>query len=487
MEIKIKKEMDKEQDVLVYGLFADDKVTELPSDAQEAVRRKIVDPSKFGQTYATLLQGKKCIVLALGKKEDFTLNHLRRALGKAVKAVKNLKLDSFSTNVVSLLSSANKFSAQELGRCSAEGLLLANYGFTKYFSEEKRKEMKSIKEVSVVYLPDSALFQEGLRQGIVLADATNYVRDLVNEPAKVVTPEYLEHEAKKLAGKLVKVRVLNQKDMEKEGLNTLLGVASGSALPPKLVFLEYTGGKGEYTAVVGKGITFDSGGYNLKPTKYIEDMKSDMAGAAAVLATIKVAAELGIKKNILGVMPLCENMIGSRAQKPGDIVKAYNGKTIEIGNTDAEGRLVLADALAYTEKKYHPEIMVDLATLTGACVVALGYEIAGVMGKDDQLIADLEKAGKRSHDLIWKLPFLEEYQDYMDGTISDLNNISTKGKGYEAGSITGGVFLSKFVEKARWAHLDIAGRAYTPLDSDYQPKYATGAGVRLLVYYFMGW
>lgn len=203
------------------------------------------------------------------------------------------------------------------------------------------------------------------------------------------------------------------------------------------------------------------------------------------MAAIKVAAELKVKKNLLGVMPLCENMVDATAQHPGDIVKAFNGKTIEIGNTDAEGRLILCDALAYTEAKYAPEVMIDLATLTGACVVALGYYAAGVVGTDAELLKKLEEAGTDSGDRVWPLPFFEEYQDWMDGTITDLNNCSQKGKGYEAGSITAGVFLGKFVEKAKWAHVDIAGSAYWCVDGPYLTKGATGSGVRLLSYYLL--
>jgi len=215
-------------------------------------------------------------------------------------------------------------------------------------------------------------------------------------------------------------------------------------------------------------------------------MKSDMAGAAAVMATIKVLSELGVKKNVLGVAPLCENLVSGTAQKPGDIVKAYNGKTIEIGNTDAEGRLILADALSYIEDKYQPEIMIDLATLTGACVVALGYYASGIMGNDEALQQELKKAGDLSYDRVWQFPFFEEYQSILDSEVADMNNIQTKGKGREAGAIAGGVFLNKFVNKARWAHIDIAGPAYLPEEIEYLSKYATGAGVRLLSYWFLG-
>jgi len=333
----------------------------------------------------------------------------------------------------------------------------------------------------------SQQFEKGLKDGEVISKSANFVRDLVNEPANVVNSIYMEKMAREVAkNPKVKVTVMNEPELKKEGMGSLLGVNAGSDNPPKLIFVEYHGGgNGKWHAVVGKGITFDSGGYNIKPTRYIEDMKIDMAGSAACLGTLKAVSELGLQKNIVAVLALCENMVSSKAQRPGDIVKAYNGKTIEIGNTDAEGRLVLADALAYTEKKYQPEIMVDFATLTGACVVALGYYSAAVMGKNEGLIDELKQAGLTSGDRVWPLPFFEDFQNWMDGSISDLNNISQKGKGYEAGSITAGVFLSKFVEKTKWAHIDIAGSAYWEVEGEYLKKGATGSGVRLMSYYFL--
>ena len=484
MDIILKKELDRKPEAVVYGLWAEEnELAGLTKELEEAARKKTFQKEKFGQAYATSLEGKKIVVLALGKKSQFTLNHFRRALGKAVKLVKAQKLTSFSTNLAEKAKTA--FTAVEVGRGLAEGLLLSNYAFIKYFSKEKMEEMKPIVSVAVQWSGEEKI-QEGLRVGRTIAEATNYVKDLVNEPASVVTPSYLENEAKKLQGGNIKVKVMNKEEMKKEGLHVLLGVNQGSHHPPKLIFIEYMAGKGKPTAIVGKGITFDSGGYNLKPTGYLEDMKCDMSGAGAVLGTIKVLSALGVKKNVIGVIPATENMIGGEAQRPGDIVRAYNGKTIEIGNTDAEGRLILADALCYTEAKYQPEVMIDLATLTGACVVALGYEASGLMGKDEKLLRELEEAGTKSYDRVWRLPFFEEYEDHMDGTISDLNNINLRNKGRDAGAIMGAVFLSKFVEKAKWAHVDIAGPAFLVEENDYQQKFATGCGVRLLSYYFLG-
>jgi len=494
MKITIAKDLDKTQEVLFLGLFEEDKDNgksfskELAEEVEAAIERKAFS-RKFGEMYATKLSShsyKKVVAIGLGEKKDFSLEKVRQALGKMVTSTKCWLFSSFTTNVVEK-AVVNRSDHQSLGRAAAEGLLLANYGFTKYFAKEKQEKKKPVSAVVLQWTGGNE-FNEGLKVGGVIAEAANMTRDLVNEPANVVNSEYMEKMAKQVASQYssVKVKVLNKAELEKEGMGALLGVNAGSSNPPKLVLLEYNGSKkGKYTALVGKGITFDSGGYNLKPTKYIEDMATDMAGAAAVLAAVKVAAELKLKKNVVGVMPLCENMVDANAQHPGDIVKAFNGKTIEIGNTDAEGRLVLCDALAYTEAKYAPEVMVDLATLTGACVVALGYYAAGLMGKDDELLGKLEDAGEASGDRVWRLPFFEEYQDWMDGSKSDLNNNSQKGKGYEGGSITAGVFLSKFVEKAKWAHVDIAGSAYWMVDGAYLSKGATGSGVRLLSYYLL--
>lgn len=460
---------------------------ELPVELNLALKKKTFS-KKFGEVYSTRIKGKKVLVFGLGKKAEFNPEKARRICGKMVNAAKASKAESFSTDLPERLRSLNGFNAQKYGQTLAEGLLLADYNFEKYLSEEKKKEQVPLKEVYLQITTVSATFEKGLNVGRIIADATNLARDWVNEPADVVDSVYLENAARKIAAanKKISLKVLNQAEMKKLGLNALLGVNAGSVNPPKMLIIEYKGdGTKKPIALIGKGITFDSGGYNLKPTRYIEDMKTDMAGAGAVLATIKAAAELGLQKNLLGVMPLCENMIGSKAQKPGNIVKAYNGKTIEIGNTDAEGRLILADALAYIEDQYKPEIMIDLATLTGACVVALGYYSMGLLTKDERLSKELQQAGDLSGDKAWPLPMYEEFQDWMDGTISDLNNNGNKGKGYEAGTITAAIFLSHFVGKTKWAHLDIAATAYWPISSDYLQKGATGSGVRILLYYLM--
>ncbi len=495
MKLHVVENISGKSSLLVLGLWEDDLLfyrgfsEELNSEIQGCVK-SMRCVFHFGDSLVTKVTGKpytKVMVMGMGKKQDFTLERVRKMMGKIVKSARGLKLFTLEMTIVEMLRGL--FSDEELGRAAAEGCELANYDFVKYLSTEKKEKKRLVEEISFGWHGKSSVaLERGIGQGKIIASATNFTKDLVNEPASVATPSFVEKVAREVAkNKKLSLSVLNKEELERQGFGAMVGVSRGSAQPPKLLVLKYEPVKsGKCTALVGKGITFDSGGYNLKPTGGIEDMKSDMSGAAAVLATLRACAELGIQRNVIGVMPLCENMIGGCAQKPGDIVKAFNGKTIEIRNTDAEGRLILADALSYTEARYKPEVMVDIATLTGACVIALGYYASGLVSKDINLISGLTIAGQKSGDRVWALPFYEEYQDAMDGTISDLRNMSSKGKGYEAGAIHGGVFLSKFVDKVKWAHIDIAGPAFLMEESDYLQRGGTGAGVRVLTYWLMG-
>jgi len=496
MDITLSSKLDAGQQLLILGQFEDDTSLGGSYDPQLALELKKASlsrqfSSQFGEVYLTKMPSlpfTMVAVLGLGQKKEMNLDRLRRILGIALQSARSLKLKTIATNLIELIAPLLRLDLTKVGMAAAEALYLSEYAFTKYLSEERKQKYVPIESVSIQWSSAVVRLQEGIQQGKIIAQSTNYVRDLVNEPASVVTPERLEQEARNLASgnPLLTVKVLEADELKNLGLNALLGVAQGSRHFAKLILLEYRGSRKEkYTALVGKGITFDSGGYNLKATHSIEDMKFDMAGAAAVLGTIKVAAELGIHKNIVGVIPTGENMIGSQAQHPGDIVRAFNGKTIEITNTDAEGRLILADALSYTEAAYHPEVMIDIATLTGAIVVALGYYAAGLFSPDKQLISELVQAGEESHDRVWPMPFFEEYLNWMDGTISDLRNTTSRGEGKENGAVNGAVFLSKFVEKARWAHLDIAGSAYWKEEGDYLTTGATGSGVRVLSYYLL--
>jgi leucyl aminopeptidase len=308
----------------------------------------------------------------------------------------------------------------------------------------------------------------------------NLARDLVSHPGNVVTTGYLAETARKLADRhKLTCEILEMDELERLGMNALVAVGKGSIEPPRLIVLEYRGGGKERPVVlVGKGITFDSGGISIKPGAGMEEMKTDMAGGAAVLGAMEAAAGLKLPINLVCIIPTAENMPDGKAYKPGDVVTSLSGTTIEITNTDAEGRLVLCDALHFA-KKYKPTTMIDLATLTGACVVALGHEASGLMGNDQRLINSLKQAGERCGERVWELPLWDGYGEAMKSDIADLKNAGSR----DGGSITAGWFLKQFVGTTRWAHLDIAGTAWSDKARSYSPKGATGVGVRLLIEY----
>ena len=309
---------------------------------------------------------------------------------------------------------------------------------------------------------------------------TNFARDLVSEPPNVLFPKEYVNRLVKLKKLGVKVTVYNEAQLNKLGMNSLLGVGRGSAKESYLVTLEWNGNKKNKNSLlsfVGKGVCFDTGGISLKPAKFMEEMKYDMAGSAVVAGLIKSLAIRKANVNAVGVVGLVENMPGGNAQRPGDIVKAYNGKTIEVLNTDAEGRLVLADALSFTEKKFKPKFIIDLATLTGAIIVALGEEYAGLFSNNDDLAKKLSDAGEKVNEKVWRLPLHKNYDKLMDSNIADIQNINYSGG---AGSITAAQFLQRFIEKTPWAHLDIAGMAFSKKAANINPGGATGFGVRLL-------
>jgi leucyl aminopeptidase len=361
-----------------------------------------------------------------------------------------------------------------------EGALLALYQFTTYRTERK-DELKPVRQMILVVSDPRALaeVQQGARQGQIIGEATVFVRDLCNHPANVVTPTYIATEARKAAKERnVSCTVLDRPQMQRLGMGALLGVAQGSHEPPKFIVLEYRGGPRSErpVALVGKTVTFDSGGISLKPADNMEQMKADMTGGAAVLAAVRAAARLRLPLNILAVIPATENMPGGRAIKPGDILKSLSGKTIEVINTDAEGRLILADGLAYATR-YKPSVLVDIATLTGACVVALGNHAIGVLGNNERLIGELKTAGEQCGERAWQLPLWEEYYDQIKSDVADMKNTG----GRPGGTITAAAFLSKFVGDAVWAHLDIASTDWSDRERAYIPKGATGVGTRLLI------
>ncbi len=346
---------------------------------------------------------------------------------------------------------------------------------------KKGKAQAPLKQI-VIGVPRVALTpraSEALKQGDAIGQGMNLTKTLGNLPGNICTPSYLADQARSLAkNHKLGVKVLEQKDMEKLGMGSLLSVSKGSRQPPKLIVIEYHGGpaKQKPVVLVGKGITFDSGGISLKPGAEMDEMKFDMCGAASVLGTLKACAVMGLRHNVVGVIPTCENMPDGAASKPGDIVTSMSGQTIEILNTDAEGRLILCDALTYAER-FNPAAVIDIATLTGACVIALGHVVSGMFANKDALAAELLDAGLVSFDRAWQLPLYEEYQDGLKSNFADMANIG----GRPGGAITAASFLARYTRKYDWAHLDIAGTAW----KSGKEKGATGRPVPLLTQFLM--
>ena len=432
---------------------------------------------KEGATLLSYLKGqkeKRLLFLGLGEEKNCHLETLRRSFGAAMKRCHNKKWPHINVVVPPI----KKWDKQEVVRAICEGMGLASYLFEEWKSKENRRPYY-VKKITLIGVKDSKILQKtsGILSGVHLA------RDLINRNALDITPQTLVMQAKSLARRFtsVKTTALNKKQMEKEKLGLLLAVSNGSSVDPALIMVEYRGAprSKELTMVVGKGITFDTGGLNLKPTKFIEDMRADMSGGAAALGIIQAAASIKLKANIVVIVPASENAIGSRSYKPGDVYRSYQGKTVEITNTDAEGRLVLADALAYGQKKYAPTRIIDLATLTGAIVIALGTERAGLFSNNDKFAKLCEQAGEKTGERVWRMPLDPEYKSLLRSSIADIMNAATK---RVAGSVTAALFLQEFVvKKTPWIHLDIAGTAFLDSPQDYHLTLATGAGVRLVI------
>lgn len=420
------------------------------------------------------------LTLGLGAADKLNPETLRRAAGKAAPLLRGHRV----TSVFLDLTDTPGLPADAF----VEGLVLAQYEFNVY--RRPAGDDPAPASVSTVTLVtgdgvDNDALAHAAHRAALIATGVNGARQLANTAANEMTPTALAEFAKGIAGECnCSCTVLDHLQMESLGMNALLGVARGSAEAPKLILLEYRHPKASRTvAVAGKGVCFDTGGISIKPAHNMHEMKYDMCGAAAVLCAMMTMAHLGPKLNVIAVVPAVENKTGARAQTPGDIVRAYNGKTIEVHNTDAEGRLILADAMSFVVEKHKPDAIVDLATLTGACVVALGHFAAGILGNDDDLVQSLVRSGEATGDRLWPLPLWEDYEKLMEGTHADLCNI---GPGRDAGAITAAAFLKHFVGDTPWAHIDIAGTAYGVKNAPHlSPKHATGFGVRLLVHWLL--
>lgn len=425
------------------------------------------------------LPAERVLLVGLGRKEQLTPDSLRQAAGTAVQALRPLGIKTYSTTLHQTCGNVSR-----PVEAVVEGTLLGGYSFSQYKTDTG--EGRDIAEVTLLFseAPAARRAENVVAETQVVCTQVLAVRDLVSQPGNVATPAYLAEQAREMSVRYgVLCRVLEREELERLGMNALLAVGKGSHQSPRFIILEYQGGSDGRNPVVlvGKGVTFDSGGISLKPREGMEKMKDDMAGGAAVLGTVMAVAALKLPVNLVGLIPAAENLPGGGAYKPGDIVTAMSGKTIEIVNTDAEGRLLLCDALYYAQR-YKPATLIDLATLTGACTVALGTFATGLMGNSAQVKRALQTAGETTGERVWELPLWEEYGELMKSDIADLKNAG----GAMAGTITAGWFLQQFVGKAKWAHLDMAGTAWEEKGRPYLPKGATGAGVRLLVEYLRG-
>ncbi len=418
------------------------------------------------------------LVVGLGKKKEINTDKVRSAAAVACRYVTRKKVKDIA--VAALAAGSGGVTVEESVKAIAEGAILGIYSFREYMTEDKdnHAELRKL-TLAGVGRADIKKVKQACEEGRIVAEAANLARDMVNRPANYMTPADMAEAAAGLAEESgLELSVLEKKDMQKLGMGALLGVAQGSCQPPKMIILSYKAKKGKEIdlALLGKGITFDSGGISLKSSRKMEEMKYDMAGGAAVIAAIAAMDRLQLKINVTAIVPAVENLPGGSALKPGDVLKAMNGKTIEIISTDAEGRLVLADAMGYANKLKAKRI-VDVATLTGACVVALGYITTGVMGNNQRLIDGVLAAGRETGEYMWQLPMFKEYKELNKSDIADIKNA---GSG-SAGTISAGQFLAEFAGNIPWVHLDIAGTAYSSKEYKYIPKGATGVPVRSLV------
>lgn len=428
-----------------------------------------------GQMFPLLLDKRVVLLAGVGAGKDLSLTALRITVRKAL-------LSPVLSRVKELEIVVHE-QKDQIVRAVIEAALIGAYAWKKYQTKEKDDRTVDVRDKKIFLV---AKKKKLYADAVTTCEGVNLARDLVNDNADTVTSDYIERTIRGLVRgrKNISIEVLNGKEMKAKKLDLHLAVNQGSAREPKLIIVKYNGAskKGDYTALIGKGMTFDTGGLNLKLSGHIETMRLDMSGAAAVVGTLKNAIALNLKKNILFAAGLAENAIGPKAYKPGDVVRGYAGKTVEVANTDAEGRLVLADAISYVVKNYKPARLIDIATLTGACVVALGHDYTGLMSNDDGLSRQLAHSAQETDDRVWRLPVYPELKDSVKSKIADIRNTGfPRGA---AGTITAAEFLRQFTEGTKWAHLDIAGTAFEEgRGRMYFGHGATGAGVRLVTHY----
>jgi len=417
----------------------------------------------------------RVLVVGLGKKEKFTPDHVRQSTLPVMQVAKKKKLPT----VASVLhgAGAGGLDPEDAARFLGLGAVLSGYEYDRYKSEKAGRVSRF--QVVEGNRQVAAKAKRGLARGAKLGEAINWGRDLVAAPPGDLRPDGLARAARSLRGGKVRVKVFGRKEAEAWKMGGLLAVGKGSEVSPRLIVAEYRGGRpgAPWTALVGKGVTFDTGGISLKKWEGMEKMKYDMAGGAGMLATVRAAAALGIRRNVVAIVPAVENMPSGNAYRPGDVLRMMSGKTVEVLSTDAEGRLILADAITFARKRYRPDLILDAATLTGSCVVALGSVTMGMMGNDAKVLGRMREASEVSGERAWELPLHEEYFEQIKSDIADLRNIG----GPEAGAITAGYFLKEFAGETPWVHMDIAGVAWREKEKMGYAPGPTGVPVRLLV------
>lgn len=478
----------KKADVLVLPYWKGKQRTVLPAFESLKIKESILSEvlathdfkGEVGEVLIFYVAGEvesRFCLIGLGSKESVTVEMLRRSFGALTK-----KCLARHLKKINLLIPQQMVISQEcMLKGIAEGLLLPNYSFRKYKSYHKESEIFSPLE-SVNWIGSLKNVLNSVLPIAQIGEVVNYARDLINGNADEVTPHYLTQCAREIARAhpTVKTVILDKKQLIKEKMGLLLAVSRGSDVDPVMIILEYRGNpkSKDKTVLVGKGVTYDTGGLNLKPTGSMETMKCDMSGAAVCLGTILAASKLKLKVNFTVVIPSTENAVDAKSYKPGDVYRSYSGKTVEMMNSDAEGRLILADALSYSIKHLQPSRIIDIATLTGAIDIALGSEAAGLMSTDDALAEALMQAGSETNERLWRMPLFEEYKERLKSDIADIKSWN----GRSAGSNVAATFLRYFVDESiPWAHIDIASTAYLSESKKYTPKYATGYGVRLIL------
>jgi leucyl aminopeptidase len=448
------------------------------------VERAVATGDFKGKKDETLLvygsgKAQRILLVGVGKPADITRSSVRRAAAVAAKRARSLGTKAFALAIAK--EARGGLGAAELAQVAIEGAAQGGWQFTelKKQPEDPKPEIESLELVIDASDKDEA--EAGRRIGDAIAAGYLYTRNLQMQPGNVCTPTYLAEQARKLAeAHGFGVTILDRAQIKKEGMGALLAVAQGSAEEPRFIVLEYGGGSGAPVVLVGKGVTFDSGGISIKPALNMEDMKFDKSGATAVLGTFEALGRLKPKINVVGLIPATENLPSGTAIKPGDVVKSHLGKTIEIINTDAEGRLILCDALSYA-RRFKPAAAIDAATLTGAVVIALGHHAIGMLGNDEALLAEVRDAGERAGERCWPLPLWDDYRELLKSDVADVKNSG----GRAAGTIAGAWFLREFVDSFPWVHLDIAGTAYLEGEGASHAKGPTAIGVRLFTEFLL--